>query len=56
MAGWGAIGYTIFAFGFLMELFGKPWSMQLLGLGALWEITFAIWLIINVGKQQPTNS
>ncbi len=46
LAIWGAVGYAIFSFGFLMELFGKQWSMYLLGLTALWEITFAIWLII----------
>ena len=47
LAIWGAIGYTVFAFGFLMEFFGKHWSMYLLAIGGLWEITFAIWLIIN---------
>ena len=47
---WGIIGYAIFAFGFLMELFGNEWSMYLLGLGGLWEIYFAIWLIIKGGK------
>jgi len=50
LAIWGAVGYTIFSFGFLMELFGKEWSMYLLGLGGLWEITFASWLIIY-GRQ-----
>ena len=44
---WGVTGYVIFAFGFIMELIGKNWSMYLLGLAALWEITFAIWLIIK---------
>ena len=47
---WGAVGYAMMSFGFFMELFGKNWSMYLLGLGALWEITFAIWLIIKGGK------
>jgi len=51
LAMWGAAGYAIFAFGFFMELLGKNWSMYLLGLGALWEITFAIWLIIKGGKE-----
>ena len=46
LAIWGAVGYAIFSFGFLMELFGKNWSMYLLGPGGLWEITFALWLII----------
>ncbi|OYX94606.1 MAG: hypothetical protein B7Y76_10525 [Sphingobacteriia bacterium 35-40-5] len=50
LAIWGAIGYTIFSFGFLMELFGKEWSMYLLGISGLWEITFASWLIIY-GRQ-----
>lgn len=50
LAIWGAVGYAIFSFGFLMELFGKEWSMYLLGPGGLWEITFAIWLIIY-GRQ-----
>ena len=47
LAIWGVTGYVIFAFGFIMELIGKNWSMYLLGLAALWEITFAIWLIIK---------
>lgn len=46
LAVWGAVGYAIFSFGFLMELFGEEWSMYLLGPAGLWEITFAIWLII----------
>jgi hypothetical protein len=50
LAIWGIIGYAVFAFGFIMELFGKEWSMYLLGLGGLWEIYFAIWLIIKGGK------
>lgn len=50
LAIWGAVGYAIFSFGFLMELFGREWSMYLLGLAGLWEITFAIWLIIY-GRQ-----
>lgn len=48
LAIWGVIGYAIFSFGFLMEFFGKQWSMYLLAIGGLWEITFAIWLIIKV--------
>jgi hypothetical protein len=47
LAIWGIVGYAVFAFGFLMEFFGKQWSMYLLGLGGLWEIAFAIWLIIK---------
>jgi len=50
LAIWGAIGYAVFAFGFLMELFGKEWSMYLLGLGGLWEVTFGIWLIVRGSK------
>ena len=45
LAFWGALGYAILSIGFFMELFGKNWSKYLLGLAALWEITFAIWLI-----------
>ena len=51
LAIWGAIGYAVFAFGFLMELFGKAWSIYLLGLGGLWEITFAVWLIFGSNKK-----
>ncbi|MFK8046048.1 MAG: DUF4386 domain-containing protein [Crocinitomicaceae bacterium] len=49
---WGIIGYTFFTFGFLMELFGKEWSMYLLILGGLWEVTFAIWLILKREKYE----
>lgn len=55
LAIWGAVGYALFSFGFLMDLFGKEWSMYLLGPAALWEITFAIWLIIN-GRQRVTTT
>lgn len=50
LAIWGVVGYAVFAFGFLMELFGKAWSMYLLGLGGLWEVVFAVWLIICGSK------
>ncbi len=56
LALWGVIGYAVFAFGFLMELFGKEWSMYLLILGGLWEITFAIWLIIKGGRIKITTT
>lgn len=56
LAIWGVVGYAIFSFGFLMELFGKKWSMYLLGLGGLWEITFAIWLIMYGGKSVKTTT
>jgi thiol:disulfide interchange protein len=41
---------NIFGFGFLLELFGKEWSIYLLGLGGLWEVVFAIWLIVRGSK------
>ena len=50
LALWGVIGYTIFAFGFLMELFGKEWSMYLLIFAGLWEITFGLWLLTRKRK------
>ena len=50
LALWGVTGYVIFAFGFLMELLGRAWSMYLLLPGGLWEIIFAGWLIIKGGK------
>jgi hypothetical protein len=56
LAIWGAVGYAIFSFGFLMELFGKEWSMLLLGLGGLWEIAFAIWLIIYARQSIKTTT
>ena len=56
LAIWGAIGYAVFSFGFLMELFGKAWSMYLLVPGGLWEVIFAIWLMVrgsrNVKRKQ----
>jgi len=56
LAIWGVVGYAFFSFGFLMELFGKEWSMYLLGLAGLWEITFAIWLIIYGGQSVKTTT
>ncbi len=52
LAMWGITAYVIFTFGYIMELIGKNWSMYLLGLAALWEITFAIWLIIKGGNEK----
>lgn len=51
LAIWGTIGYAIFAFGFLMELFGKEWSLYLLAPGGLWEVTFGVWLIVRGSKR-----
>ncbi|REG89403.1 DUF4386 domain-containing protein [Winogradskyella sediminis] len=48
----GLIGYTVMAFGFLMELFGREWSMYLLILAGFWEVTFAIWLIMRKEQNQ----
>lgn len=56
LAIWGMIGYAVFAFGFAMEFFGKKWSMYLLTLGGLWEITFAIWLIVKGGQNKEITS
>ena len=50
LAIWGVVGYALVAFGFLMELFGKEWSIYLLALGGLWEVTFGIWLIVRGSK------
>lgn len=55
LAIWGVIGYSVFAFGFLMEFFGKQWSMYFLGIGGLWEIAFGIWLIIKGGNYAKTS-
>jgi hypothetical protein len=56
LAIWGAAGYTLFSFGFLMELFGKAWSMYFLGFAGLWEIFFGIWLIIfGINNKKSTS-
>lgn len=47
IAWWGIVGYTLMALGFIMELFAKEWSMYLLTIAGLWELIFAIWLIIR---------
>lgn len=44
---WGMVGYAVFAFGFVLELFGNPWSMYFLMIGGLWEIFFGFWLIFK---------
>jgi hypothetical protein len=56
LAIWGLIGYAVFAFGFLVEFFGKEWSMYLLAFGGLWEIIFAIWLIVKGGQNERTTN
>ena len=50
LAIWGIIGYSLLSLGFLMELFGNEWSMYLLIIGGLWEITFGIRLIARLEK------
>ncbi len=47
LAIFGIVGYALLSFGFLMEFFGKTWSMYLLIPGGLWEVIFAIWLITS---------
>ena len=47
MAWWGIIGYTIMAFIFTMELFGKELGIYLIMIAGLWELTFATWLIFK---------
>lgn len=56
LAIWGVTGYAIFAFGFLMELLGRVWSMYLLIPGGLWEITFASWLLIKGGRVEKATA
>ncbi|MGI6342453.1 MAG: DUF4386 domain-containing protein [Bacteroidales bacterium] len=56
LAIWGVIGYAVFAFGYLMELFGKEWGMYFLGLGGLWEVIFAIWLLVRGSKKVKTTT
>lgn len=56
LAIWGMIGYALMAFGFLMELFGNEWSMYFLVVGGLWELAFAIWLLINGRKSENETS
>ena len=52
LAIWGVIGYAVFAFGFLTEMLGKEWSMYFLAPGGLWEVTFAVWLILRGNKNR----
>ena len=47
---WGLIGYSLLSLGFLMEFFGNKWSMYLLIIGGLWEITFGVRLIARLEK------
>ncbi|HPX76905.1 MAG TPA: DUF4386 domain-containing protein [Bacteroidales bacterium] len=55
LAIWGAIGYAIFTFGIILDLFGKEMSIYFLAPGAIWEITFALWLIVRGSKNiKPT--
>ena len=51
LAIWGLVGYSLLSLGFLMELFGNEWSMNLLIIGGLWEITFAVRLITMLEKK-----
>ncbi|MGY2701525.1 DUF4386 domain-containing protein [Nocardioides sp. HB32] len=48
LAGWGFIGYACFAGGNLLELFGVPGAGVVGAIpGGLFELTFAIWLIVR---------
>ena len=47
----GVNRYSLLSLGFLMEFFaGNKWSMYLLIIGGLWEITFGIRLIARLEK------
>lgn len=52
LALWGIVGYLLFSFGFMMELWGKEWSMFFLIPAGLWEITFGLWLILRKNNQK----
>jgi hypothetical protein len=48
LAGWGFIGYTCFAAGNLLELFGVAGAALVAAIpGGLFELTFAVWLIVR---------
>jgi hypothetical protein len=47
LAMWGAIGYVLHFAGATAELFGIHISMFLLIPGGLFELTFAIWLLVK---------
>ncbi len=47
---WGIVGYALLAIGFFMDALGYSISMIMLIPGGLWEVSFAIWLIITRGE------
>lgn len=47
LALWGLAGYSIFAAGALLELFGLPYGIALSVPGGLFELVFGVWLIIK---------
>ena len=51
LAIFGIIGYSLLSLGFLLELFRIEWSMYLLIIGGLWEIIFAVRLILRLDKK-----
>lgn len=48
---WGFLGYIVFIFGTILELFGYKIGVQLAIPGGLFEITLSIWLIIKGFKE-----
>lgn len=44
---WGFLGYVVFIFGTISELFGYPIGVQLAMPGGLFEISLSIWLIVK---------
>ena len=55
LAAWGFIGYACFAGGNLLELFGVAGAGLVAAIpGGLFELTFAIWLIVRGFTSTPT--
>ncbi len=52
LAIWGMAGYILLAIGFFMDAFGYSISMYMLVPGGLWEVAFALCLILVPAKIQ----
>ena len=53
LAAWGVVGYAVHFTGAVAEIFGSHVSLVLLIPGALFELTFGVWLLVKGVRTQP---
>lgn len=53
LAAWGLIGYAVFAAGAAVELSGTPAILMAAAPGGIFEVVFAVWMIVRGWSETP---